>query len=1021
MKKRGSIILGLIVICCQLMAQAYTFRHLSTADGLLSDLRLVSAEDKLGRLWIGGDEGINIFDGYQLTTYSQPDSAGMKTTNVQQIYCDTKGTIWIATPEGIKFKYQTDNSFHKLQSGNVAFTDAPFFGENIEGDLLIASRNHIYQVKKNMQVEQLKGLEEAYLKYGYLSCFEHFKGDEWLMGFRKKLLLVNVRQQKIIKELQSTNIWCTATVNDSTIMTGSFANDTISLVNVRSGLVEQINSWPVSDGKPIGGYAGSILAVGNNKFAIASRYYGVYMVDVSTRTATLFQHDPADPFSIKVNNIRRLILTRSGTMFVQSRGLSYTQLNRPKINLQKFIIDAKGEKYDAGINSALQDRKKNYWLATNAFLALWNRQTNTCSYFPYYDLKKGPQKYKTIRAVVNDTKDRVWVGTYGGGMGLLLTNGSYEQYRRDTLNPEGSLPSNDIHGIVKDMQENFIVCTDGGFALFNPIEKKMRTFYNHPALKKNASLATYYALADKENNWWLAQEEGLFYYDRHTDSLHTIELPKNLVNKLIQVLAMDSAGKIYAGGLEGLYIISPVSFKVEKILSKKDGLISSNIMGLLCDKAGMMWILGNIGAAKYDPVTGVLQNFDARDGMAQSNHTLCNFFMAPDGEVFFTSAEGFNYFYPDKIKPEQRPLQVFVTEVEMKDSIISMPQSINHRFAYYQNNLSFSYLAVDFKLGTSIQYRYNLKGFDTGFIYAGKQRTARYTNLAAGNYTFIVEASTNGKDWYAAADPFHFSIGKAFWKTWIFIILMMVLMAGAVLYTFFMREKKVRREEAVKREFEGKIAQVRMNLLRTQMNPHFLFNSLNSINSFILKNDRQNASGYLTKFSRLMRLILDNSRNEWVTLDSELKSIELYVQLEALRFNHSFLYQIETGPGIDAENILLPPMLIQPYIENAIWHGLMYRKDPGGLLTINITDNNGMLEVLIKDNGVGREAATALKSKSALQQKSYGMKITAERMNNVNETYHINAKTTVKDLFDTEGNAIGTEVLLTLDKIINKT
>ena len=1021
MVKNITILCCFLCSCLLLASQPLAFRHLTTADGLLSDLKLVMTEDRLGQLWIGSDEGINIFDGYQLTTYTQPDNLVMKTTSVQQIFCDSRGTIWIATAEGIMYKNETDSRFRKLESGKVLFNDEPFFGETTDGQLLIASRHHCYQLKNNLEVVQLQGLEPAFLQYKTLSCFEHFQGDEWLIGFRKKLLLVNIRQQKIIKELQAINLWCAARVNDSTIMTGSFGNDTISLVNVRTGAVEQINNWPTSNGKPIGGYAGTIMAAGDHKFAVASRYYGVYMIDVNQRSATVLEHESADPFSLKISNSRRLFITRNGTMFVHNRGLSYTQLSVPQFKLQKFIVDKKGKKFDGGFNTITQDRKKNYWLGTNASLALWNRQTNTCTYYPYYDLKSGPQKYKTIRSVVTDKLDRVWVGTYGGGIGMLLPNGTYEQYRRDTLHPVSSLPNSDVHAVVKDQQENFIVCTDGGFVFFDPIAKKMQTFFNHPALKKIANKATFYAMADKKNNWWLAQASGLYYYDRQADRLHAIAFPQKLLNPLIQVIAMDSAGMIYAGGAEGLFIVSPVNLQVRKILGKKDGLASNNIVGLLCDKAGNMWILGNIGAAKYDPQAGTIQNFDARDGMAQSNHTLCNFYLAPDGEVFLTSAEGFNYFYPDKIKPEKKPLRVFITAVEMKDSSISMPQSIARKFEYHQNNLSFSYLAVDFKLGTSIQYRYNLKGFDTGFVYASKQRTARYTNLAAGNYTFSVEASTNGKDWYAAADSFQFSISKAFWKTWPFILLTLALLAGAVLHTFYGREKKVRREEAVKREFESKIAQVRMNLLRTQMNPHFLFNSLNSINSFILKNDRQNASGYLTKFSRLMRLILDNSRNEWVTLDSELKSIELYVQLEALRFNHSFQHQIDTGPGIDAENILLPPMLIQPYIENAIWHGLMYRKEAGGLLTINITDNGGILEVLIKDNGVGREAATALKSKSALQQKSYGMKITAERMNSVNETYHINAKFTVTDLFDGDGNGAGTEVLLTLDKIVNKT
>ncbi len=1021
MLKKYFIFFCLMALHILATPQSYAFRHLTTEDGLLSDLRLVFTEDRQGRLWIGSDEGINIFDGYQLSTYTQPDSAVMKTNIVYQIFCDKHGAIWIATPQGILFKNENDSRFRKLETGLETFTESIFFGETTDSNLIIVNRNNCYLVKNNQTIIKLDRLEKMFSKNGSPLCFEQFSADQWLIGYRKKTILVNIKEQLIVNEMPVTGIWCAAKVNDSTIITGSFFLDSVLLVKVKTGIAQSIGSWLASDGKPIGGYGGAIKQVGKHQFALASRYYGVYIIDLQKQNALVLQHDASEPTSLNTWATRRLFVTRNGTMFVLGRGISFTSLSIPQFNGLKYITNPKGEKYDGGINTVLQDRKKNYWLGTNAFLALWKRETNTCTYFPYFDIKKGPQKFKTIRAVVTDRLDRVWVGTFGGGMGLLQPSGGFEQYWPDTLDKANSLPSVDIHSIAKDNQENFIFCTNGGFALFDPVAKKMQTFYNHPKLSKIASVITFHVLVDKNNNWWLAQINGLYYYDRAADSLHHIVLPGDKKDVEMHVVAFDSSGMVYAGGLDGVYIISPKDLLVKKTLDKRDGLASNNIVGLLCDKMGSMWILGNIGTSKYDPALGTLQSFDARDGIEKSNHTLCNFYLAEDGEVFLTGSAGFNFFYPNRIHVEKKPLQVYITGVELKDSSISMPQQVEYAFEYHQNNLSFSYLAVDFKLGTAIQYRYRLNGFDTSFSYAGKQRTARYTNLPAGKYAFTVEASINGKDWYATASPVNFIIAKAFWKTWLFIFLMLALLAAAIFIFFYFKVKKVRKEEAVKRDFESKIAQVRMNLLRTQMNPHFLFNSLNSINSFILKNDRQNASGYLTKFSRLMRLILDNSRNEWVVLDSELKAIELYVQLEALRFNHAFNHHIEKGPGIDAANILLPPMLVQPYIENAIWHGLMYRKEPGGLLTINITDNNGMLEVLIKDNGVGREAATALKSKSALQQKSYGMRITAERMNSVNESYHINAKSTITDLFDADGNASGTEVLLTLDKIVNTT
>ena len=1001
-------------------SQPYRFRHLTTAEGLLSDLRLVMAEDRQGRLWIGSEEGINVFDGYQLSTFNQPDSLFAYSFNVLKIYCDKVGTIWIATNKGIFFKKESENRFRRIPYEEEILLDAIFFGELSDGGLMIAGKNSCV-VWREGETSAKSGLpENIFRQYNSLVCFEQFKGDEWLIGFRSKLLLVNMKEQKVLKELSPFNTWCTAKVSDSLILAGSFAHDTISLVNVYTGESEVVNKWTGIDGKTKGGYAGGIVSIGNDRFALASRYYGLGFIDVKKRSFIYLNHDPSDPFSIKSNANRRLLVTRDGTLFIQSRGLSFVQLSEPLFHSQKFLVNEAGERYDGGINTITQDAKGNFWVGTNGHLAGWNRQTNKYTFFPYYESNNGPQRYRTIRAVLTDHLDRIWVGTFGGGIGRLLPNGNFKQFRKNSFDSLNTLPTNEIIALTKDERGNFLVCANGGFALFDPVTETLKNFTTHPSLGKVANQTTYYAMADKNGNWWLAQVNGLHFFNRENGSLQQVVLPGRSKKIQMQVIASDSTGLVYAGGVDGLYIISPVTLNVQKVLRKEQGLTSNNIVGLVCDKQGNMWVLGNIGVSRYNPRTGLVESFDARDGIDQSNHNLCNFHLSKNGEVFLTSAEGFNYFFPEKVESVKRPLKVLITSIELSDTTISAPAQNKYHLRYNQNNITFSYLSVDFKLGPSITYRYKLSGFDTGFVYAGKQRMARYTNLSAGTYYFSAEASLNGYDWFASGGEMEVSIEKAFWRTGWFRLLLAAL-TGFFLFIFYsIRINKIKREETLKRDFENQLAQVRMNLLRTQMNPHFLFNSLNSINSFILKNDRQNASGYLTKFSRLMRLILDNSRNEWVTLERELKAIELYVQLESLRFNHSFTYKLNLPETINTENLVLPPMLIQPYIENAIWHGLMYKKEPGGLLTVDLKEHDQTIEVRITDNGVGRAAAAALKSKSALQEKSYGMKITAERMRVVNMAYKIDAQARVNDLLDEAGQPAGTEVVLSLKRIFNE-
>lgn len=218
--------------------------------------------------------------------------------------------------------------------------------------------------------------------------------------------------------------------------------------------------------------------------------------------------------------------------------------------------------------------------------------------------------------------------------------------------------------------------------------------------------------------------------------------------------------------------------------------------------------------------------------------------------------------------------------------------------------------------------------------------------------------------------------------------------------------------QQVHASFEQKIAETEMTALRAQMNPHFIFNCLNSIKLYTLENNSTAAAEYLTKFSQLIRLVLENSRAEKITLQKELEALRLYIDLEAMRFKDKVKYQINVSPGIDQQYLQLPPLLIQPYVENAIWHGLMQKKEGGNIL-INITQpTENSLLVEITDDGVGREQAAVYKSKSATRQKSFGLKMTSERIDMINQVYDIQATVDVVDLKDAFQHACGTKVII---------
>jgi sensor histidine kinase YesM len=212
--------------------------------------------------------------------------------------------------------------------------------------------------------------------------------------------------------------------------------------------------------------------------------------------------------------------------------------------------------------------------------------------------------------------------------------------------------------------------------------------------------------------------------------------------------------------------------------------------------------------------------------------------------------------------------------------------------------------------------------------------------------------------------------------------------------------------------FEQQLAEIQMMALRAQMNPHFIFNSLNSIQLYTASNHATKASDYHNRFSQLIRLVLENSRSEHVTLCNELEALRLYLEMEAMRFKDKLRFNIEVDASLDMELIEIPPLLLQPYVENAIWHGLMHKPE-GGLVQVKVEPlQEDCLRITITDDGIGRAKASELKSLSATRHKSFGMKLTGERISLINRMYQTHTKVQVHDLADAQGNPAGTEVVL---------
>lgn len=246
--------------------------------------------------------------------------------------------------------------------------------------------------------------------------------------------------------------------------------------------------------------------------------------------------------------------------------------------------------------------------------------------------------------------------------------------------------------------------------------------------------------------------------------------------------------------------------------------------------------------------------------------------------------------------------------------------------------------------------------------------------------------------------------------------MMLMILSGVSLLWYNkklrLKNKDLEEKNEIIKEVTHKIQATEISALRAQMNPHFIFNCLNSIQLYTAQNNTEKATDYLNKFSRLIRLVLENSRSEKVSLENELETLRLYIEMEAMRFRGKVSFQINMAQNVDKDSIQIQPLLIQPFVENAIWHGLMH-KEEGGMIRIEVTQpNDYLLRFDITDDGVGREKAAEYKSKSATQNKSFGMKVTAERIELINQLYNTATQVQIIDLKNKQGEATGTKVVV---------
>lgn len=436
--------------------------------------------------------------------------------------------------------------------------------------------------------------------------------------------------------------------------------------------------------------------------------------------------------------------------------------------------------------------------------------------------------------------------------------------------------------------------------------------------------------------------------------------------------------------------------------------IGQRITAVSQSDAHHYWLSTNTGLVYYNALNDSYMDYSFNFNLSK-HHNYRPFYCNQLGLCAISTVLTLDWASKEDLFPMPQKGQLTFTRIMVNDELInldnqspSQPLTLN----YNQNNLSFEWSHYFALHPDYYQYDFMLEGLDDDWQTPAEGFNVNYQNLPPGKYHFHLRAHQKRFTNNVLTNTLLFEISPPFWKTWWFI-LMLVLTTALIIYLIVHQQiKSVKEQAEIKSKYERELNELKLNSLRMQMNPHFMFNSLNSIKNYILKNERETAAQYLSNFAFLIRSVLNFSEEKLIPLHAEVNVLKTYIELECLRFSRGFEYRINVDESIDKDSVMVQPLLLQPFVENAIWHGLM-QKDGNRLLTIDIRLEDGNLIYQVTDNGIGRSRSGQLGSKSA-SRKSFGIQITKSRMESLSDQSFFE----IIDLFDSNGNPSGTKVIL---------
>lgn len=1044
MKTKWYIIIFLWILSWFTMAQNpnLPFINFNEKEGLPEKYIYSITQDESGLIWIGTGSGLYQFNGKYFTKInSNQDKAGHQINNIlQHVYRDYDGKLLLSSLNAIqKFDPKTGEfssfDYSKPAINQLLKAQPSGFFRDSNRDLWIATKEFwVLFDEKNNNIKKFTPKSEFITLDSKIinKIIQTPNGQLWALS-NNGMFEFN-SNGTIISHFNLEN----NQPKKNTFFDGYYdaKRNCIWLACGYDGIAQfdlatqKINYNPLIDKKSLNAnpanYVTLITPKNDNEIWFVSFNLGVY--SISNKQFFSFEQSFKDEYSFKTIPVSKLFEDKENNLWIASyNGLS--QLPWQNNQIKTIPLFNTAAQYTVEPFGVLDYNGSDILIANNTSNGLlwWNNQAQKLSVIenPFYKGKK--RELKGIQCVARNSKGEIFAAS----------EEHFFSFKNNQLLPlsirdqNGKLPTN-ITRIIFDKNDNaFLYSPYNGFYFLDVKNNTLKHFNVADVDAKSASVSSNLIAPrtiDNQNNTWFAMTEGVYCWQKSTGKfLHYANgKAENTQAKIIQSIDViqDRQGHFWITTIDNGIFELIVKGKQSKLLNynkENSGLPSDYCSRLILDKKGFLWIGTLNGLTKFDTKTKkVISVLNRQHGLAD-NGAVVMLNLLPNDNLVVNHYGVLSVVNLSKYKTNQLQPKVTITSIKVLDAFLN-PKTIKEKsieLKHNENFISFEWASDVLNNANQNRFAYQLSGVDAAWKYTEKNSIS-YSNLNYGDYEFKVKSVNNDGVW-GKVTTFKITIATPFWKTWWFYGLL-VLLVGGILYAFYQfKLNQVKKEESLKSVYAQQIAEIEMKALRAQMNPHFIFNSLNSIQKYILKNDSFEASQYLTKFSKLIRLILDHSNQNYILLSSEAELLKLYIEIEALRFDNQFEYEIVVDDSLNTVIIQIPSMIIQPYVENAIWHGLLH-KETKGKLTLQITrfDENN-IKVLVTDDGIGRQKAHELKSKQVLKKKSYGLQITEDRISILNKTQSNKTTLKIHDLIDENGNASGTQIELIIPvQILNE-